>query len=138
LHYAEIPQEAVPWSPGVNNMMRLAQDVQIFQQPDNHVGYTGNLLFLDTDENGNADRLAVVSACNSGNITAIVGDWENAVAEEEMSWIQLLDDDSETGPATLYGVMTIPTTYLVNKEGVIIEKNLRGSAVEEALQKYLK
>jgi thiol-disulfide isomerase/thioredoxin len=74
----------------------------------------------------------------SVSVDANRSDWENAVAEEEMSWIQLLDDDSETGPATLYGVMTIPTTYLVNKEGVIIEKNLRGSAVEEALQKYLK
>lgn len=74
----------------------------------------------------------------SVSVDANRSDWENAVAEEEMEWIQLIDDESETSPATLYGVMTIPTTYLVNKEGVIIEKNLRGSAVEEALQKYLK
>lgn len=74
----------------------------------------------------------------SVSVDANRSDWENAVAEEEMEWIQLIDDESETGPATLYGIMTIPTTYLVNKEGVIIEKNLRGSAVEEALQKYLK
>ena len=106
LHYAEIPQEAVPWSPGVNNMMQLAQDVQIFQQPDNHVGYTGNLLFLDTDENGNADRLAVVSACNSGNITAIVGDWENAVAE-----ITLADSDPD-----IVGYINIGQLHTVWKE----------------------
>lgn len=74
----------------------------------------------------------------SVSVDANRSDWENAVAEEKMEWIQLIDDDSETGPAALYGIMTIPTTYLVNKEGVILEKNLRGSAVEEALQKYLK
>ena len=38
LHYAEIPQEAVPWSPGVYNMMRLAQDAQIITQPDENSG----------------------------------------------------------------------------------------------------
>lgn len=64
--------------------------------------------------------------------------WKEAIAEEQMAWIQLIDDASETSPATLYGITTIPTTYLINKEGVILEKNLRGSAVEEALQKYLK
>ena len=81
LHYAEIPQEAVSRSPGVYNMMRLAQEAQIFRQPDDNLGCNGNLLFLDTDANGNADRLIVVSAYENGSITAIGGDWENAVAE---------------------------------------------------------
>lgn len=64
--------------------------------------------------------------------------WIEAIEEEEMEWVQLIDANTETSPATLYGIMTIPTTYLINKEGVILEKNLRGSQVEEALQKYLK
>jgi hypothetical protein len=85
LHYAEIPKEAVPWSPGVYNMMRLAQDAQIFTQLDDNSGSMGNLLFLDTDENGNADRLIVVSAYENGSITSIGGDWENAVAEFPLS-----------------------------------------------------
>ena len=85
LHYAGIPQEAVPWSPGVYNMMRLAQDARIFLQPDENLGCGGNLLFLDTDENGNADRLLVVAAYENGSITAIGGDWENAVAEITLS-----------------------------------------------------
>lgn len=85
LHYAEIPREAVPWSPGVYNMMRLAQDAQIITQPDDDSGSMGNLLFLDTDANGKADRLMVVAACANGSITAIGGDWENTVAEITLS-----------------------------------------------------
>ena len=80
LHYADIPQEAVPRSPGVYNMMRLAQDAELLLPPNDNLGCSGNLLFLDTDANGNADKLVVVTAYESGIITAIGGDWENAVA----------------------------------------------------------
>ena len=85
LHYAGIPRDAIPWSPGVYNMMRLAQDAQIFRQTDSELGSVGNLLFLDTDANGNADRLAVVSAYENGNLTAIGGDLENTVAQTTLS-----------------------------------------------------
>ena len=81
LHYAEIPQEALSWSPGVYNMMRLTQDAQIFLQPDENLGSSGNLLFLDTDENGNADRIVVVCEYKDEEFTAIGGDWENTVAQ---------------------------------------------------------
>ena len=81
LHYAEIPQEAVPWSPGTYNMMRLMQDAQIFRQPDENLGTKGNLLFLDTDANGNADRIVVVCGHDSGALAAIGGDWDNMVAQ---------------------------------------------------------
>jgi hypothetical protein len=85
LDYAGIPQEAVPRSPGVYNMMRLAQDADIFRQPDGDLANSGSILFLDTDENGKADRLAVVAACENGRLTAIGGDWENRVAELQLS-----------------------------------------------------
>ena len=88
LNYAEIPEESVPRSPGVYNMMRLAQDSDIFLQPDDKLGDSGNLLFLDTDANGNADKLVVVTAYENGNIAAIGGDLENAVSE-----ITLTDSD---------------------------------------------
>ena len=83
LNYAEVPQEAVPWSPGVYMMMRLAEDAEIFQQPEEVLDCSGNLLFLDTDDNGKADRLAIVMAYDEEyeTITAICGDWENMVDE---------------------------------------------------------
>ena len=85
LNYADIPQDVVPRSPGVYNMMRLARDEEIFLQPDDKLGDSGNLLFLDTDENGNADRIVVVCEYKNEEITAIGGDLENTVAEITLS-----------------------------------------------------
>lgn len=81
LNYADVPQEAIPWSPGAYNMMRLAEDAGILTLPDADAGSTGNILFLDTDDNGNADKALIVTAMNDGSITAVGGDWDNCVAE---------------------------------------------------------
>ena len=90
LHYADVPQDAIPWSPGVYNMMQLCADKQILSQPDAYVGKNGNLLFLDTDDNGNADKILVVNALDApvtenGMILAIGGDWDNRVAQIEIA-----------------------------------------------------
>lgn len=58
-------------------------------------------------------------------------DWENAVQELGMAWTQLLDVDA----ADVYGIFSIPTTFLVDPTGIIIEKNLRGQELEESLSK---
>lgn len=81
LDYGEIPQEAIPWSPGVQNMMAMAQDEGILHLPDASLGKVGNILFLDTDENGNADRMLIVTASFDEELIAIGGDLENAVRE---------------------------------------------------------
>jgi len=81
LNYADVPQEAISWSPGVYNMMRLAEDAGVLTLPDADAGSTGNILFLDTDDNENADKALIVTAMNDGSITAVGGDWDNCVAE---------------------------------------------------------
>lgn len=81
LNYAEIPETAIPWSPGVYNMMRLAQDSGIINQPDDNMEAVGNILFLDTDGNGNADRSAIIVGNTDEEWIAVAGDWENAVKE---------------------------------------------------------
>ena len=40
--------------------------------------------------------------------------------------------------ALRYGVNSIPTNVLVNGEGIIIAKNLRGEALEKAISSQLK
>ena len=86
LHYADVPQDAIPWSPGVYNMMQLCADKQILSQPDAYVGLNGNLLFLDTDGNGNADKILIVTvpetaAAEEETLLTIGGDWDNAVTQ---------------------------------------------------------
>ena len=60
--------------------------------------------------------------------------WLNAIKTDKMSWIQLSDlngADSET--AINYGVSTIPSTYLLNQEGIIIAKDLNGTLLNKKL-----
>ena len=93
LHYAGVPTEAIPHSPGVYNMMQLCADKEILSQPDAYVGLNGNILFLDTDGNKNADKILIVtvpeaSAVDEEMILTVGGDWDNAVTQ-----VQIAKDD---------------------------------------------
>ena len=57
-------------------------------------------------------------------------DWEKALNEEKLPWNNFID---ESGIAEAYGVQLIPTTYLVNNEGVIVAENLRGEELTNKL-----
>lgn len=85
LNYADIPQQTVPQSPGADNMMKLVTDAGIFSTPDENVGAKGNILFLDTDGNGNADRLLISVESTEEQLTAIGGDLDNSVKEITLS-----------------------------------------------------
>lgn len=57
-------------------------------------------------------------------------DWEKALREEKLPWHNFID---ESGIADAYGVQLIPTTYLVNSEGVVVAENLRGEELTDKL-----
>ena len=93
LHYADVPQDAIPRSPGVYNMMQLCMDKGILSPSDDHVGANGNILFLDTDGNGKADKILIATALEAYGaeesaeelIKAVGGDWNNAVTEVQIA-----------------------------------------------------
>lgn len=64
--------------------------------------------------------------------------WLKAIEEDNLTWThvsELKGWDSKAGK--LYGVMSIPHTVLINKEGVIVAKNLKGKALEEKLKELM-
>ena len=61
--------------------------------------------------------------------------WRKAVDEDEMTWTQLHDSKKISGD--LYGVMGIPHTLLLDKEGKIIAKNLRGDELRAKVAELL-
>lgn len=61
--------------------------------------------------------------------------WRKAVDEDGMTWTQL--HDSKEVSHKLYGVMGIPHTILLDKEGIIIAKNIRGKEIHEKLEEVL-
>ncbi|MEO6301771.1 MAG: TlpA disulfide reductase family protein, partial [Bacteroidia bacterium] len=64
--------------------------------------------------------------------------WTEAIKKDGITWPQVSDLqywNSEAAKA--YAVEGIPYTVLLDKEGKIIAKNLRGEALEKAIEKAI-
>jgi len=65
--------------------------------------------------------------------------WLNAVKHDGMPWIQVSDlKGFKTDVAVKYGISAIPQNFLVNPEGIVIAKNLRGEDVNVKLAELIK
>ncbi|MEY4804096.1 MAG: hypothetical protein RL331_615 [Bacteroidota bacterium] len=62
--------------------------------------------------------------------------WLAAIAADQLAWPNHVSDLGgwQSKVAQLYGVQSIPFTVLLDKEGRVIATNLRGAALEQALQ----
>ena len=66
--------------------------------------------------------------------------WKKAIADNKMNWIHawdLADPDKQGEVANIYGVQSIPSTFLLDKNGKIIAKNLRGEELAAKLAELL-
>ncbi|MFI5194174.1 MAG: peroxiredoxin family protein [Chitinophagales bacterium] len=65
--------------------------------------------------------------------------WKEAVVHDKLSWIQVIDDKGWDAPsASAYGVEMIPSSFLVDKEGVIRKINVEGPKLEKEIKALLK
>ncbi len=65
-------------------------------------------------------------------------DWVQAIAEDGLTWTQVSDlKYFESQAATDYNISAIPFSILLDKEGKIIAKNLRGAALDKKLEEVL-
>ena len=66
--------------------------------------------------------------------------WVKAIEKDQLIWPYHVSDLQgwSNAAAMRYGVNSIPTNVLVDANGIIIAKNLRGSALENALEEQLK
>ncbi|TRX70502.1 TlpA disulfide reductase family protein [Carboxylicivirga sp. M1479] len=62
--------------------------------------------------------------------------WKKAIEEDGLTWTQVIADEA-SGVAKVYAIQSIPSTFLLDKEGKIIAKNLRGEALEAKLAELL-
>lgn len=64
--------------------------------------------------------------------------WIAAIAKDGLVWTSHVSDLGGWGSAgaKIYGVNSIPANFLLDPNGIIIAKNLRGSALLEELKKY--
>ena len=64
--------------------------------------------------------------------------WIKAIEKDQITWPQVSDlQFYNNKAAVLYGVKAIPQNFLLDKEGKIIARNLRGQALENFLKKIL-
>jgi peroxiredoxin len=65
--------------------------------------------------------------------------WLKAIEADKLTWPHVSDLKGwESSAAKLYNIQAIPQTLLLDKEGKIIAKNLRGPALEEKVASLLK
>ena len=63
---------------------------------------------------------------------------ENFIKDKKMPWPQAFDGQGwNNAIAKKYGVTSIPATFLIGKDGKIVETNLRGAALGTAVSKHL-
>lgn len=65
-----------------------------------------------------------------------VAAWYKALNQENMPWINVRDDNNVY--STMFNVSSIPFTILLDREGKIIAKGLRGADLEERVQNLVK
>jgi thiol-disulfide isomerase/thioredoxin len=64
--------------------------------------------------------------------------WLAAIKKDNLTWTHVSELKGwETSASRLYQVTGIPATFLLDKEGKIVARNLRGPALEEMLEKLL-
>jgi len=59
--------------------------------------------------------------------------WLNAIKEDQLTWPQVSDLKKENEAAKLYGITTIPSNVLIDTNGKIIGKDLKGKDLKDAL-----
>jgi peroxiredoxin len=65
--------------------------------------------------------------------------WLEAIEKDGLTWNHVSDLKGwSSSAAKLYGVSSIPHIVLINQEGVIVAKNLRGEELENKLKEYIK
>lgn len=76
----------------------------------------------------------------SVSLDATRENWVNAIAQDKLDWRYHVSDLKywESVPAALYQVRGIPASFLIDGDGVIIAKNLRGEALGAQLSSLVK
>lgn len=66
--------------------------------------------------------------------------WKQAIAQDKLAWPNHVSDLGawSSAGARIYGVNSIPMNFLIDPNGVIVAKNLRGDQLDKALDPFVK
>jgi peroxiredoxin len=64
--------------------------------------------------------------------------WVKAIADDKLTWLHISDLKGwQSEYSRLYGVSSIPQTVLLDQEGKILARNLRGAELEQKVGEVL-
>jgi thiol-disulfide isomerase/thioredoxin len=65
--------------------------------------------------------------------------WKRAISDDKLIWPNHVSDlkQWQSEGAAIYGVRSIPATFLLDREGRIVAKDLRGEALEKAVKQLV-
>lgn len=65
--------------------------------------------------------------------------WLKAIEKDGLQWPQLIDKDAWEGNGVVnYGVRLIPANFLIDQNGIIVAKNIKGEELNKLLDELLK
>jgi len=65
-------------------------------------------------------------------------EWTDAIESWNMPWIHLADLKGwDTKAVHVYGIHSIPDNILINPDGIIVARGLRGAQLDKTLSKYI-
>lgn len=64
-------------------------------------------------------------------------DWKKAIQDDGLTWNHVSQINNQAPVAKMYNVETIPAAFLLDENGIIVAKNLRGPALEAKVSELL-
>lgn len=65
-------------------------------------------------------------------------DWLEAIKKDKLIWTNVLGENGDDSkPFLIYGIYGIPDNFLINSEGIIVARNLRGDDLRKKLDELL-
>ncbi len=85
------------------------------------------------DEKYKDQGLVVIGITSDTNESA----WKKAIERYNMTWLQLISTDKIDRIGMQYNVKTIPYTYLIDANGVIVGRRLRGEELRSKIDELM-
>ncbi len=84
----------------------------------------------------NADGFEIFSVSLDGKISS----WESAIKKDGLKWDYHVSDLKkwQNEAAAMYGVSSIPMSFLLDENGIVVAKDLRGFALHRSIDKHVK
>ncbi len=64
-------------------------------------------------------------------------EWVDAIDKDKLNWINVGDMEGSKNAVMSYNIQAVPYNYLLNEEGAVVAKNLKGPALDKALSNVL-